>query len=108
MPGIAHENTAALERLEEPFVRIERKRIDPLEADQLLPAAIANHGRRPVSAIGVKPEVFLRTEIGEIGEHVDRASVGGSSIRDDAKDAPSATVGANLHATSRAEADNAH
>src|SRR5262245_46698959 len=57
-PRVARENAADLERLEEPFVRIERERIGALDPGEKLSTPFAQTGGRTVSPVNVQPKIL--------------------------------------------------
>jgi len=79
--SLAHEEAAALERLIEPLVRVERDRVRELEASNLLTSAVREDGEATVRAVHVQPDAVGATDLGQLGKGIDGACVRGARIR---------------------------
>ena len=92
--AVADEHAAALERLVEPLVRIERDRVRKLEPAQGAARPLAENGEAAVGRVDVKPDAVLAADPGELGQRVDGAAVRGASVRrGEQREAPGAQVG---------------
>ena len=74
--AIAHEYGTALERLVQPFVRIERHRVGVLDAGQHRTPAFGERGETAVRGVNVHPHPVLRADVGDRRKRVDAAGVG--------------------------------
>jgi hypothetical protein len=79
--GLANEQGAALDRLEEPLVRVERHRVGPVDARKRAPAALGENGEPAVRGVDVEPHVGLAAQVGELAQRVDGARVGRAGVR---------------------------
>ena len=70
--GVAVEEDAAVERLVEPFVRVERDRVGLRHARELL--RLRKCGRSAVGAVDVEPQTVPPRDVCELGERIDRAA----------------------------------
>ena len=76
-PGpVADQHAAALHRLVQPLVRIERHRVGALDPGQRRPPRGGECGEAPVGRVDVQPEPFGGTDVGQAGQRVDGAGVG--------------------------------
>ena len=75
---VADQQRAALERLVEPLVRIERHRVGQLDARQRGAPALGDGGEPAVGAVDVEPDAAVAADAGQRGERVDRAGVRGA------------------------------
>ena len=64
---VAHEHAAALERLVEPLVRVERDRVGELDAPAARAAALGQRREAAVGPVDVQPDAVLAAELGELG-----------------------------------------
>ena len=78
-PPVAHEHAAALERLVEPLVRVERDRVRKLDPGQQ--GAICEGREAAVGPVHVQPHAALAAGLGKLGQRVDRARVGRPGVR---------------------------
>ena len=79
-----------LDRLVEPFVRVERDRVGELHAGERLAAALAEAGEGAVGAVDVEPDAMLAADLRELAERVDRARGRGAGVRDHHERLPAA------------------
>ncbi len=86
-PLVAQQHATGLEGLEQPFVRIERERIDELNTLKRPAALVAEHRSSAIRAIGVEPEPLAAAEGGELRQRIDGAGVGGAGVGNDAEGA---------------------
>jgi hypothetical protein len=86
--GITNQNATGFERLEQPFVRIERERIGEMNAPEEVAATLAQDRSRPVCAIHVKPHFVFPRERRDFWERIDRARVRGPGAGNDASRTP--------------------
>ena len=82
-PGLADEQAAALVRLVQPLVRVERDGVrfgDPVECAS---PPLGEHGEASVRGVHVEPEPVLAAHLAELPERVDRAGVRRAAVRRD-------------------------
>ena len=78
-PGpVADQHAAALHRLVQPLVRVERHRVGTLEAGQRCFPLGGQRGEAAVGRVDVQPQPFGRADVGQAGQRVDGAGVGRS------------------------------
>ena len=87
--AVAHEQAAALVRLVEPLVRVERDRVGEREPAERVAAALGQHGEAAVGRVDVEPDAALAAERGELVERIDRAGARRAAVRDDEERQPS-------------------
>ena len=85
---IAHEEAAALVRLVQPLVRVERDRVGELDPGERLAAALGQRREAPVGRVDVEPGAVLVGDRGEVLERVDRAGVRRAAARADEEGPP--------------------
>ena len=81
--AVADEQAAALVRLVEPLVRVERDRVRVLDPGELPAPALVEHREPAVRRVHVQPHVLLVAQLDEIFQRVDRAAVRGAAVRGD-------------------------
>ena len=79
---VAHEHAAALVRLVQPLVRVERDRIGEREIAERRSAAVGQHGEAAVRRIALEPDVALAADGGELVDRVDGAGARRAAVRD--------------------------
>ena len=65
--AVAHEEAAALVRLVEPLVRIERDRVCELDPGERLAAALGQRREAAVGGVDVQPRAALAADLGDLG-----------------------------------------
>ena len=75
-PSVAHEEAAALHRLVEPLVRVERDRVRRLDAGQRRAAALGEHREPAVRGVDVQPHAVAAADVGQRAERIDGTGVG--------------------------------
>ena len=73
---LAHQQRAALDRLVEPLVRIERDRVGRLDPAQRRTSALGQRREAAVGGVDVQPHAVLAADLGELAQRIDRAGVG--------------------------------
>ena len=83
---VAVEERAAVERREEPLVRVDRERVAALDAVEQVPRRGGGERGGPVRAVDVEPEPALLGHACDAGEVVDDAEVGAAGGGDHGED----------------------
>ena len=91
-PAVAHEQAAALIRLIEPFVGIERDRVGERDALERRPPALGQDGEAAVRGVDVQPDPVLPAERRQLHDRVDRTGARRARVRDREKRAPPACL----------------
>jgi hypothetical protein len=86
--AVPHEQTADVERLEEPLVRIDRERVRALEGRHERGESRGQPRRAAVRRVDVEPDAFGLGEVGEVAERVDRSRVRRAGGADDGEGRP--------------------
>ena len=73
--GVAHEQGATFEGLEEPLVGIERHGVGALDARQRRSPAVRQHGEAAVGGVDVQPQAVRGAQVGQAVQRVDGAGV---------------------------------
>ena len=78
--GVAHEQRATFERLEEPLVRIERHGVGALHPRERRAPPVGQDGEAAVGGVDVQPQAVLGAQVRQVVERVDGAGVRGARV----------------------------
>ena len=102
LPPVSHQCATHVEGRMQPLVKVEGKRVHPLDPRDQMPVFRRNREQRSDTAIDMQPEPFVTAQISNFGQRVDGTSVGGSGRGDHAGGAQTCLTVSSDRVTQRA------